>query len=150
MADTNRRSQLRRWMVAIAAVLGLGVAATGLAAFAGTRAAPVPLTQQDVIRLETRLNQMEQRFYTLESSIRSLEQQSRVSGGGLRNGSDDEVRLLRSEIDLLQRRLTDVECGLAKVDERTLTPAARATRRRAAGDDPCRLNFDSPLRIPAR
>ena len=150
MADTNRRSQLRRWMVAIAAVLGLGVAATGLAAFAGTHAAPVPLTQQDVIRLETRLNQMEQRFYTLESSVRSLEQQSRVSGGGLRNGSDDEVRLLRSEIDLLQRRLTDVECGLAKVDERTLTPATRAIRRRAAGDDPCRLNFDSPLRIPAR
>ena len=149
MADTNRRSQLRRWMVAIAAVLGLGVAATGLAAFAGTHVAPVPLTQQDVIRLETRLNQMEQRFYTLESSVRSLEQQSRVSGGGLRNGSDDEVRLLRSEIDLLQRRLTDVECGLAKVDERTLTPATRATRRRVAGDDPCRLNFDSPLRIPA-
>jgi len=150
MTDTNRRSRLRGWTVAILAVLGLGATATGLASFAGTHAESVPLTQQDVIRLETRLNQMEQRFYTLESSVRSLEQQSRASGGGLRNGSDDEVRLLRSEVDLLQRRLADVECGLAKVDERTLTPAMRAARRRAAGDDPCRLNFDSPLRSPSQ
>jgi len=150
MLETNRRSKLRWLMVAIAAVIGVGAAVTGLVSLAGTHAESIPLTQQDVIRLETRLNQMEQRFYTLESSVRSLEQQSRVSGAGLRNGSDDEVRLLRSEIDLLQRRLADVECGLAKVDERTLAPATRATRRRAAGDDPCRLNFDSPLRIPAR
>jgi len=148
MAEKNRRTQLRRLMIAIATVLGFVAAATGLISYASTSPPPVPLTQQDVIRLETRLNQMEQRFYTLESSVRSLEQQARASGGGLRNGGDDEVRLLRSEIDLLQRRLTDVECGLAKVDERTLTPAMRATRKRAAGDDPCRLNFDSPLRVP--
>ena len=145
MLDKNR-SLLLTFVV----VLGLGAAANGVVSFAGTRAESIPLSQQDVLRIETRLNQMEQRFYTLESSVRSLEQQSRVSSGGLRNGSDDEVRLLRSEIDLLQRRLADVECGLAKVDERTLTPAMRTTRRRSAGDDPCRLNFDSPLRLPTR
>jgi hypothetical protein len=144
MLDKNRW-----WLLTFVVVLGLGAAANGVVSFAGTRADSIPLSQQDVLRIETRLNQMEQRFYTLESSVRSLEQQSRVSSGGLRNGSDDEVRLLRSEIDLLQRRLADVECGLAKVDERTLTPAMR-TRRRSAGDDPCRLNFDSPLRLPTR
>ena len=138
-----------RWWLLTFVVLGSGVAAMGVASLAGTRAESIPLSQQDVLRLETRLNQMEQRFYTLESSVRSLEQQARVSSGGLRSGSDDEVRLLRSEIDLLQRRLTDVECGLAKVDERTLPPAMRATRRRSAGDDPCRTNYDSPLRLPA-
>jgi hypothetical protein len=145
MLDKNRW-----WLLTFVVVLGLGAAANGVSSFAGTRAEAIPLSQQDVLRLETRLNQMEQRFYTLESSVRGLEQQSRVSSGGLRNGSDDDLRLLRSEIDLLQRRLADVECGLAKVDERTLTPAMRATRRRSAGDDPCRLNFDSPLRLPAQ
>ena len=139
-----------RWCLLTFVVLGSGVATIGAASLARTRAESIPLSQQDILRLETRLNQMEQRFYTLESSVRSLEQQARVSSGGLRNASDDEVRLLRSEIDLLQRRLTDVECGLAKVDERTLSPAMRATRRRAAGDDPCRLNFDAPLRLPGR
>jgi len=146
MADKSGFVQLRWVLFTIVVMLGLGAAVS--ASFAGSRSESVPLTQQDVIRLETRLNQMEQRFYTLESSVRTLEQQSRVSGAGLRNGSYDEVRMLRSEIDLLQRRLADVECGLAKVDERTLTPATRATRRRTGVDDPCRLNFDAPLRTP--
>lgn len=148
MTEVTGMLYKNRWWLLTFVVLGC-VAAMGVASLVGTRAESIPLSQQDVLRLETRLNQMEQRFYTLESNVRNLEQQARISSGGLRSGSDNEVRLLRSEIDLLQRRLTDVECGLAKVDERTLTPAMRATRRRAAGDDPCRLNFDAPLRLPA-
>jgi hypothetical protein len=42
------------------------------------------------------------------------------------------------------------ECGIAKLDERTLTPAARDARRKAVGNDPCRLNFELPLRPPSR
>ncbi|HEY9501436.1 MAG TPA: hypothetical protein VIR01_07410, partial [Pyrinomonadaceae bacterium] len=69
MADKTGFVQLRWVLFTIVVMLGLGAAVS--ASFAGSRSESVPLTQQDVIRLETRLNQMEQRFYTLESSVRS-------------------------------------------------------------------------------
>ena len=103
-----------------------------------------PPPQQDVIRLETRITQLEQRIYSIDNNVRTLEQQSRMAAGGRSFGQED-VAQLRSEIQLLQRRLADVECGLTKLDERTLAPASRAARRKSAGGDPCRLNFDMPL-----
>jgi hypothetical protein len=106
---------------------------------------------QDTIRIESRLTQLEQRIYSIETSLRGLEQQSRLAGVNAgRTTRDPEVGLLRTELDTLRRRLAEVECGLARVDERTLTTAARAARRKAdAGvGDPCRLNPDAPLRLP--
>lgn len=115
---------------------------------AGVAASPAP---QDVIRLESRLGRLEQRLYTIELSIRGLEQQSRLSTAGPRaaGARDPEIGLLRSEVEGLRRRLAEVECGLTKMDERTLTPAARERRRKSAAgaDDPCRLGADSPLRL---
>ena len=145
----NRRG-LREWPIGLVLMLGFGVAATGAASLARTSNDATPMAQQDFIRIETRLSQLEQRFYTLESSVRNLEQQARVSSSTMRNPSDDEVRFLRSEVDSLRQRLEDAECNLAKLDERTLSPAMRTTRRRSVGDDPCRLNFDAPLRLPQR
>jgi peptidoglycan hydrolase CwlO-like protein len=104
---------------------------------------------QDITRIESRLNQLEQRFYSIEMSIRGLEQQSRLSSiNTVRAERDAEVALLRSEMQSLQRRLAEVECGLARVDERTLTSAAREARQRSKGGavDPCRLNTNAPLR----
>jgi peptidoglycan hydrolase CwlO-like protein len=103
---------------------------------------------QDITRIESRLSQLEQRFYSIEMSIRSLEQQSRLSSiNAARNERDAEFALLRSEVQALQRRLAEAECGLAKIDERTLTPAAREARQRAKGGavDPCRMNTNAPL-----
>jgi len=113
-----------------------------------TSAGPAP--QQDVIRLESRISQLEQRFYTVETSVRTLEQQSRM--GMNRGGSvtPDDITLLRSEIQRLQARIMEDECALAKLDERTLSPTARDARQRAAGNDPCRANFELPLRPPSR
>jgi hypothetical protein len=106
---------------------------------------------QDVIRIESRISQLEQRFYSLEMSMRSLEQQSRQSGMPRESGArDSEVVLLRGEVDALQRRLAEIECGLARVDERTLSPVAREARRKTVGVDSCRLNADAPLRLPTR
>ncbi|HVG35281.1 MAG TPA: hypothetical protein VM911_19595 [Pyrinomonadaceae bacterium] len=108
---------------------------------------------QDVIRIESRISQLEQRFYTLEMSMRSLEQQSRLSSVPRESGArDSEVILLRAEVDALQRQLAEIECGLARVDERTLSPAAKEARRKTAARavDPCRLNADTPLRLPTR
>lgn len=113
---------------------------------AGEAAAP----PQDLNRIESRLNQVEQRFYTIEASIRGLEQQLRLSGIAAGSGArDQEVGRLRAEVEALGRRLAEVECGLAKVDERTLAAAARQARRPAAGD-PCRHDAGAPLRLSTR
>jgi predicted nucleic acid-binding Zn-ribbon protein len=116
---------------------------------ARTNAGPTP--QQDVIRLDSRISQLEQRFYSIETSVRTLEQQSRMAGMGQRGAvTQDDLTVLRSEIQTLQARIMEDECALAKLDERTLTPTAREARRRAVGNDPCRNNFDLPLRPPTR
>jgi len=127
----------------------VSVLAFGLVLAARTSAGPVP--QQDVIRLDARISQLEQRFYTMETSVRTLEQQSRIAGMN-RGGSvtPDDITLLRSEIQRLQARIMEDECALAKLDERTLSPTARDARQRAAGNDPCRANFELPLRPPSR
>jgi hypothetical protein len=127
----------------------VSVLAFGLVLAVRTSAGPAP--QQDVIRLESRISQLEQRFYTVETSVRTLEQQSRLSGMNRGGGvTPDDITLLRSEIQRLQARIMEDECALAKLDERTLSPTARDARQRAAGNDPCRANFELPLRPPSR
>ena len=152
---TRRTASL--WWPAILLLVLLLVAAvtadTGKSALRIVEA--TPLTPQDVTRIESRLSQMEQRFYSVEASIRGLEQQSRLSSsttGNAGSARDPEVGLLRAEIEALRLRLAEIECGLARVDERTLTPAAREARRKSAGriGDACRLNADAPLRLPTR
>ena len=107
--------------------------------------------QQDVIRLENRVNQLETRLYSMEASIRTLEQQFRIAGANQRGSSAEDVARLRAEIQTLQLRLADDECALARLDERTLSPTMRASRQRSAGrTDPCRANADAPLRLPDR
>src|SRR5919205_31043 len=119
------------------------VVAFGLVLAVRTSAGPAP--QQDVIRLESRISQLEQRFYTVENSLRTLEQQSRIAGMNRGGGvTPDDVGLLRSEIQRLQARIMEDECALAKLDERTLSATAREARQRAAGTDPCRENFQLP------
>lgn len=146
------------WRLAILLLVSVLVAAvtayTGKSAVINGEAAPVASPPQDITRIESRLSQIEQRFYSIEASIRGLEQQSRLSGSTTARTTerDPEVSLLRAEVESLRHRLAEIECGLAKVDERTLTPAAREMRRNAAGgaSDPCRLNVSAPLRLPTR
>lgn len=106
---------------------------------------------QDAIRLETRINQLEQRLYMIETSVRTLEQQSRVGGATSRGVSPEEIAAIRVELQTLALRLGDDECAIAKLDERTLTPAARSARiRSGARTEPCRLSADTPVRLPER
>jgi len=109
------------------------------------------LPQQDVIRLETRVNQLEQRLYSIDSSLRRLEQQSRAGSATSGGVSQQELELLRSQIQTLQLRIVEHECALAKLDERTLSPTMRDARRKSGvRTDPCRANTDVPLRLPDR
>lgn len=107
-----------------------------------------PTSQQDVIRLETRINQMEQRLYSIDSNLRNMEQQSRLAGA-MRGASPEDVARMRLEVQALQNRLAEHECALAKLDERTLSAAMRAARRKSGpgSNDPCRLNFDTPVQL---
>lgn len=142
----HRRLHWRAPLVAGIAALAL-VALFKIAFAAGANNAPPP--QQDVIRLETRLNQLEQRLYQIDTSIRNIEQQSRL-GGATRGVNSQDVELLRSQINALQLRLLEDECALAKLDERTLSAAMRNSRRQSGRSDPCRVNVDTPLRLPER
>ena len=109
-------------------------------------AAPAP--QQDVIRLEQHMNQLEQRLFSIENNVRNVEQQSRLGGTAILGANPEEVARLRLEVQALTNRLAEHECALAKLDERTLNPAMRAARKKsAAGDDLCRQNVDAPIQL---
>lgn len=140
----------RSWMVLLAGVAVLAV----LIIFRLSRVdygSPAP-AQQDVLRLETRINQLEQRLYSIEANMRTIETQSRTGNVAGRNVTEQDVQLLTSTIQALQLRLQEDECALAKLDERTLSPAMRQSRQRSSGarTDPCRLSADTPLRLPER
>jgi hypothetical protein len=150
------RTALSKWsalFVLVLALVSAVVAYTGKPLLRTGEAATMP-TAQDVTRIESRLSLLEQRFYSIETSIRGLEQQSRLSGSTLGRPAerDPEVNLLRAEVEALRQRLAEVECGMVKIDERTLTPAAKQVRRKSASvtGEPCRLNADSPVRLSTR
>jgi len=136
------------WRTVFLVGIGILVVVTvfRISSAAGNGVDPVP--QQDVIRLESRLTQLEQRLYSIETSVRTLEQQSRLAGVTSRNISPEDLLRLQAELQTLERRIIDDECGLAKLDERTLTLAMRDALRKSGNSDPCRNNYESPLRLP--
>jgi hypothetical protein len=150
MYSRIRRADSSLWPVVLLLVAALAAAAYVFGPVAGIgEAAAAP---QNVTILENRLGQLERRLYSIESSIRVVEQQLRLSDlTAARAARDPEVGLLRSEVEALRGRLAEVECGLTRVDERTLGASAREARRKsgAGAGDPCRLNADAPLRLPA-
>jgi BMFP domain-containing protein YqiC len=138
-----------RWLPALVfvSVWGLAAVAVFRISFAA-RNGDAPMSQQDVIRLDSRFSQLETRLNFLENRLRSIEQQSRL--GDSRGVTQSDWTVLRSELQTLQQRVAEYECALAKLDERTLAPNVRAGRRRSeSGSDPCRANFDLPIRLPS-
>jgi flagellar biosynthesis chaperone FliJ len=142
-----------RWRVLFLTGVAAFVAVMVLVTVASMSARVDPTPAQDVIRLETRVNQLEQRLYTMEASIRNIEQQARIANTTSRNGgvTANDLSQLIAQLQTLQVRVMEDECALAKLDERTLTPAMRDARRKSgAAADPCRANAEAPLRLPER
>jgi len=103
------------------------------------------------MNLDRRIGMLEQRLYTVDSRIQRVEQQMSLSLSTASRPTDTrDVELLRSQISLLERRLSEIDCALVKLDERTLSPAAREARKSTATADPCRLNAGTPLRLSSR
>jgi len=102
---------------------------------------------QDPASLDRRLSLLEQRFYSVESSVSRLQQYVATQRPSLPqpSTSDRDLILMREEVQRLELRMAEIECGLIKLDERT-TPVARRNPT-AKSNDPCRLNPDQSLRL---
>jgi len=110
-------------------------------------------SQQEVRILDRRMTVLEQRLYSIESSLNRLEQSalSQRSAVPPTSARDSEINSLREEIRNLTLRLMEAECGLLKLDERTGTSAGGT--RKGSGTrptDPCRVNPNAPLRLSTR
>lgn len=105
---------------------------------------------QDPSSLDRRLSLLEQRFYSMESSISRLQQVVAAQRPPVSqpSTSDRDVILMREEIQRLSLRVVELECGLSKLDERT-TPASRRNATDKSSD-PCRVNPETRLRLSAR
>ncbi len=141
-----------RWSLIVMPFVAIAVMA-GLHRGKGPLPSAVGNETQDVISLDRRISLLEQRFYAVESKINRLEQQVAFSQRTPSpSSSGRELELLRNQLELLERRLVEIDCGLVKLDERTLTPAAREARHNQGTNmtDPCRLNPGTPLRLSTR
>jgi predicted RNase H-like nuclease (RuvC/YqgF family) len=110
-------------------------------------------TAQDVISLDRRISSIEQRLYSIESNISRLQQSAYSSRSPTPQPSDRdrEINLIRGDIQTLQLRLNEIECGLVKLDERTAVPVRENRASGAAkAADPCRLNPGTPLHLSTR
>ena len=147
------RNGKMRWRLFGGAVLAGAIFIGGRTSILDADLARTAYAQQDLL-LERRLSQIEQRFSFIESRISRVEQSVRppTFTPEIRPGSDPEIGLLRTQMEILRLRLAEVECGLAKLDERTLAPAAREARRKSvpAASDPCRMNANAPVQLSAR
>jgi uncharacterized coiled-coil protein SlyX len=148
-------------LTAIALLVGFATLFGGRSSVTDSDVTTTAHAQTD-FALQRRVDMIEQRFYMMESRLNSLEQQSRYQSStspssSVRTDSElsslrTQLELMRAQMDTLNRRLADVECGLLKVDERTLTQAARDMRRRGREDEnePCRLNPSTAIRLSSR
>lgn len=124
----------------------------GFSGLFGERAVPTVSAQSDQF-LSRRVDQIENRFYALESRLNRLETQSRpmIAAPRVTDNRNTEIEFLRTQVDSLRTRLGEVECGILRLDERTLTPAARTARNRAAtSPDPCRRDPAAAIRLSVR
>jgi hypothetical protein len=102
---------------------------------------------QDVRSLDRRINSLEQRLYSIESSISRLQSAVSLRSPVPQSSSrDQEINLIRGDMQALQLRLSEIECGLLKLDERT-TIAVRGKSAGGTSANPCRHNPATPLRL---
>ena len=139
-------SKQSNWVLVMVLCLVIGVMATVSRGDSATG----PAETQDVMSLDRRLSSLEQRFYMVESNISRLQTYLAAQRPPVSQPStnDRDIILMREEIQRLSLRVNELECGLAKLDQRT-TPASRRNTTDKP-NDPCRLNADTPIRLSAR
>jgi|SRR3954469_5605738 hypothetical protein len=132
------------YLVAIAA-LALGI----YNAFGGGHL-PKASAQIGDAYLSRRVDQVEQRFYQLESRLNRLESESMrssVSAVPAHSQNDIEMQYLRTQTEGLRSRVGELECGVLRLDERTL-PATRRMAKKST--EPCRKDPEAVVQLSAR
>jgi hypothetical protein len=151
MQSSNSKQKI--WAAArnLAAVAGLAMLVyNGIVGIFGSSGATTVHAQTDPF-LSRRVDMLEQRLYSLESRITSMPsqvQQPMISS--LPSTTQNDVNFLRTQMDGMRIRLGEVECGLLKLDERTLAAAQRRTNHTGSSSDRCRDNFGTPIMLSAR
>ena len=152
--NTENRKRNLHLLLYVFAIIGIASAIySGISIIFTRSGIPTTYAQTDPF-LDRRISQIENRFYSIESRINRIEQEARLPDltSRIPGSNDTETRLLRSQIDTLQIRVSELECELLRLDERTLSEAVRRARRTtdAGTIDRCRLNPNEPLRLSAR
>lgn len=136
-------SKQSNWVLIVVLCVVIGVMAT---ISRGNSATAEP---QDVMSLDRRLSSLEQRFYMVESNISRLQTYLSTQRPPVSQPStnDRDILLMREEIQRLSLRVNELECGLAKLDERTTPASRRNTTDKPT--DPCRMNVTTPIHLSA-
>lgn len=147
-------SKQRIWSAArnIATVLGLAMLVyNGLSGIFGSSGAVPAHAQQTDPFLSRRVDMLEQRLYSIESRLNQVSMQSHPTVvPPLSSTTQNDIDFLRTNVDSLRVRVGEVECGLLKVDERTLPAAQRRSGRQGNSSDRCRENYATPITLSAR
>ncbi len=136
--------------------LSFTIAAASLVAGLGIGAFLVPVqpvsAQQDPF-LSRRMDQIESRFYSIESRLDRVESATRstLSIPSVTRTDDQEIRFLQQQIESLRTRVGELECGVLRLDERTLASSARSTRKHGTPNaELCRRETGLPITLSAR
>src|SRR3712207_5062758 len=117
LRNLNNQSGITWLKFLVPAIMIAAIFYGGKSLFSNGNLTTTALAQNDPL-LERRVSQLEQRFYTIETRISRLEQESRLPSITPRTNTrnDTEISLLRTQIDTLQLRLRELECGVVRVD----------------------------------
>jgi hypothetical protein len=142
-------NKVYQWLACCVAISCLWFAMTGVPGTELPATVEAADAVQDPTTLDRRISMLEQKFFIVESSMRRLEQQVTQRPTPLGDQQRTDTAILRAEIERLKAHIQTIECGVAKLDERTLPPKLRQSGD-SAYKDPCRLNPETPLRLPSR
>lgn len=124
----------------------VAIAALALSVYNTLFMASHPASAQNDMFLSRRIDQVEQRFYSLESRLNRLESvRPAVSSPTIADTNNIELQFLRTQLDGLRTRVGELECGVLRLDERTTVPA-----RRMKSSEPCRRDPAAVVQLSAR
>jgi TolA-binding protein len=128
----------------------VAAAALGLSLYAAFMGGSVPTASaQTDLYLSRRVDQVDQRIYSLESRLNRLESTSSRPSivPQASNTNEVEIQFLRTQLDGLRTRIGELECGVLRLDERTLTAARKQATR---STEPCRQDPAAVIKLSAR
>jgi len=133
-----------------ATIIGLAMLLyNGLTGIFGSQGATTAHAQTDPF-LSRRVDMIEQHLYTLESRVNQVSTTRPSIAPQLPSIIQNDVDSVRTAVDGLRIRLGEVECGVLKLDERTLTAVQRRTTRSGSSTDRCRADFGTPIMLSSR